>query len=291
MKTRQLRPLAWVTALAPLAACVQVPKAVDVGEVPDYFRRDEVAVMWEVCIPDKTVRLERVDADVSTDLHAFVKEYRERANSGHVVGVAPPATSVPGPLTAWRFVASSLPGQIDSSVASLTEVYNDDGARSVGFVIGNLEAITQADQPVYQSMTRIYRALVATNVRISKGGHTDDVYYWFQPPAVEQVPFGAFTAWQPAVSVETLQAFHLGSMVYERGPKAFRGTPVTEDSAHLPKIRYRLMTERDYWGRDRPWRVSSAAAPLSPTGQRGSTTPSQQGLYFADPGEFVPRCD
>jgi hypothetical protein len=223
--------------------------------------RDELRIVVQVCLPDKTVLFE----DVELDLIGFskVKTMREEraangySETGDIRNTAPITVPQidPDRVTIRHWVPGSVDGQLKRSFLGFGDVLNQDGILSAGSFHISLWNNSEKSQPIYETHAHRLNDTIALYVSAEVSGQL--VKYWYKPPS--ELPTGQFSNWQEPISQETKEDRDLS-----RNPTFWNLTHGMEMEIHpvagnAPKIRYQLMSVEEYFDQYRYWNRAQKA--------------------------------
>ena len=251
---------------------------------------DRDIIISQLCIPDERIHLE--DIEIALDGIPQVRTMREALiANGHP---EPPQEHVPDPVTSpqqseeravVRRWLSSEAGRSTPSSFSIGEALKRDGVLSTGSAPAKLWSDSSAHQPILELEGHGLKETLAISAsRVEKGQF---ITYWYIPP--RQLKAGEFSAWQPPVTLESMED-QSGPLWKEsaferlaRGEQV-RGRPVP---INAPKIRFRLSTVEEYYDQIRFWtRAHEAAVRQFVRGQ-----PRSDGVLFAPKlKDSIPSC-
>ncbi len=216
-----------------------------VENISDPRYQDEEHVIVQVCRPNKTVAFENVKVDLKGTT-------REPGDNSKIAPISPDQ----GDNAIIRKWAAGSPADAAVSEMILADVKviypSHSPYRTFGWEAHPLIGNTVKNQPVYEEDLRArQKDVVALAVR-SNREYPDNVNYWFTLPKI--IPHNEFTEWQEPISQEN-KADQIGkpSMEWElKEGKTLPNYPV--ESANAPKMRFKIMTVRDYTESNRFWK-------------------------------------
>lgn len=223
--------------------------------------RDEIRIIVQVCLPDKTVSFEDVEVDLTgTPTAKTMREeraangYRETGDSRNTVPITEPQID-PNRATVRRWVPGSGAGQLKRSFLGFGEVLNQDGILSASGDHIYLWSNSEEDQPIYEKDGHRLNDTIALEVSGEVNG--EFVTYWYKPPRA--IPMEQFSNWQEPISQETKE-----DIERSRNPTFWnlthgREMEVRPVTGNAPKIRYRLMTVEEYYDQYRFWKRAQKA--------------------------------
>lgn len=223
--------------------------------------RDEIRIIVQVCLPDRTVSFEDVEVDLTGIPKAKTMReeraangYREAGDSRTTVPITEPQINQDR-VTVRRWIPGSGVDQLKKSFLPFGEVLNRDGILSASGDHISLWSSSERNQPVYEKEGHHLKDTIALDVSAEVNG--EFVTYWYKPP--REIPTGQYSNWQEPISQETKE-----DKERSRNPTFWNLThgreieirPVTENA---PKIRYRLMAVEEYYDQYRFWKQAQKA--------------------------------
>ncbi len=256
---RQIKAVAWATMLVSVvSSCASEPHR---GKTwSPVTPRDEIRIIVQVCLPDKTVSFEDVEVELKGPNAKTMREeraangYRETGDSRTTVPITEPQID-PYRVTVRRWIPGSGVGQLKRSFLGFGEVLNRDGILSASGDHISLWSNSEKNQPIYEKEGHRLNDTIALDVSAEVNG--EFVTYWYKPP--REIPIGQFSNWQEPISQETKE-----DKGRSRNPTFWNLThgremeirPVT---GNAPKIRYRLMAVEEYYDQYRFWKRAQKA--------------------------------
>lgn len=261
---------------------------------PEYV--DVMEVIVQVCVPNKVVLFEDVEVDLTQIPKArTLVEAREangihghRTDNQHVTQIA---DSQGDKDVVRRWVVGTGSGDIRRYWIPFEDVLNRDGVLSAGGGNANLFGSTTKNQPVFEkegrSRQKDYIAL-GTSIEVDKDGQRELVDYLFKLPA--NIPTDEFSNWQEPISREDKRIKNT-----QRNPTFWNLThdkemelyPVGENA---PKMRFKLMSIRDYYDENRFWQRSQKAV-AEKYYRPVVGKPEREKIYFVPKGRSdIPGC-
>lgn len=273
-----MKNVVWIGLMATLvlAGCVAQPMKSG-GSVTDRSREkphdsggrvgiplDEIRLVIQVCLPEKTVDFE--DVEIELKGLADAKTIRERrAESGHpepgksfaTAPVTEPQID-PDRVTVRRWIPGSGANPVKRSHLAFGDVLDQDGIRSAGSS-GDLELWnnSESNQPIFETKGPRPEGTLALSVSTEVNGEIST--FWYKPP--KEIRKGQFTGWLAPISQEKRNERGRSgnptfwNLTHDRPMEIY---PVTEPA---PKIRYRLATFEEYYDQYRFWtRAQKAVA-------------------------------
>lgn len=223
--------------------------------------RDEIRIIVQVCLPDRTVSFEDVEIDLKGMPKVETMREERAANGYHEAGESRTTIPITEPqvdpdrVTVRRWIPGSGVGQLQRSFLGFGEVLNQDGILSASGDHISLWSSSERNQPVYEKEGHRLKDTIALDVSADVNG--EFVTYWYKPP--REIPTGQFSNWQEPISQETKK-----DIEHSRNPTFWNLTHGREMEIHpvignAPKIRYRLMAVEEYYDQYRFWNQAQKA--------------------------------
>lgn len=244
---------------------------------------NEVRVIVQTCLPDKTVAFESVNLELTGIPKArTLREQREasgfKEDGGSLtasVRISPQDDPDIVSVRQWRYTQGS--GHLSRYWLRTEDIKRGSAGTSVDY----LWNATEKGQPVFERQGARPEDIVAFAVR------DDSVAYWYKLP--KEIPTDRFSDWQDPISVEVTKGegkpktpffyllVHGGEM------------PINPVSGNPPRLRFRLMTFEEYHDQRRLWARAQKA--VGEKYYRGTPKEQRDRLHFVpDSREIIPGC-
>lgn len=231
---------------------------------PEYV--EVVQVVVQVCVPTQEVFFEEVKVDLSGIPKAKTLVEQREANGIHGHRQYPSDASTKmeeqgDTEVVRRWIPHSGPQALSRYYLPFGEILNRDGILSAGKSSIYLASNTDKNQPVFEIHGHRVQDYIAleTSVEVEKDGQHEFVKYWFRLP--KELHKNHFTDWIMPVSQENTASRENQPFPTFWNLTHDRDMDIHPVDAYAPKMRFKLMSVRDYYDDNRFWlRANKAVA-------------------------------
>ena len=270
--------------------------ASDNGPMPPWESQeyaDVKKVIVQVCVPNQIVAFEDVEIDLSQipESKTFdeVRDAQGISRSGADNQLSP--SSIQGNKdVVRRWIVGAGTEDIKRYFINLEDVLNQDGILSAGSGAVYIFGSTIKNQPVFEREGKRQKDYIAlgASVDVAKNGQSDFVTYWFKLPT--NIPVGEFSNWQEPISQEDKMIRNTQKNATFWNLTHGREMEIHSVGENAPKMRFKLMSARDYYNEKRFW-LRSQKAVAEKYYRPVVGKPERENIYFVPKtNNTIPGC-